>query len=133
MRLIPSLTLTLLSATLPAALAAPCTPATMQNTLKGPSMTSYETKIKEQKIGNQVIKGRTSVDTTTIKSIPNGVQMNVTDGKKTTVIQTTCVNGKTVMTIDGKSMPTDFDQASKGFQVTGSNMQDFANTDFSKR
>lgn len=137
MRLIPRSALILSAAALalPAALAAPaaCTPASIRNPLKGPVMTSYETKIKDQKIGNQVIKGRTSVSTTTIKSIPNGVQLNVTDGTKTTVIQSTCVNGKTVTTIDGKAMPTDIDKVSRDVQVTGPNTQDFADTDFSKR
>lgn len=135
MRLIPGVTLCLLSAALPAAFAAPaaCTAATMKDTLKGPIMTSYQIRTKDRKVMDQVIKGKTTVSTTTMKAIPNGVQMTVTENGKSNVLQTTCVNGKTVVNINGKPMPTDLSTAGQDVQATTQNMKDFASTDFSKR
>lgn len=117
MRVIPTLTLTLLAGTLsaPALAATTCSAADMQKVLQGPRLTSYRNVTKDMKLGGQVIKGATTVSTMTMKAIPNGYQMTTTDGKKTNVMQTTCVNGKLTTTVNGKALPTDLNVS--GIQV----------------
>lgn len=123
-KVLPLLSLTLFGVS---QAATTCTTATVQQALKGPVSTTYQIVTKDRTIAGQVIKGKTTVQTNTVKSIPNGVQFTMTEGSKTNVMKMTCVNGKTVMEINGKVMPASA-AASQGMDT---NFKDLA-LDFNK-
>lgn len=78
--------------------------SSIQQSLKGPKLVSYQMVTKDQKVAGQVIKGKTSVMTSVTKPIPNGVQVTMTSGGKDTVVKNTCVGGKLVTYVDGKKL-----------------------------
>lgn len=112
-KLLPLLPFTLLGI----ASAAPCTTPLIQQSLKGPVSTTYQIVTKDRVVAGQTVKGKTTVQSTSIKQIPNGVQFTTTADGKSNVMKMTCVNGKTVMEVDGKVMPSELSDSPKDSSI----------------